>query len=83
MRQGSSGVKVEVQASGLSPGGRGSPRTQRSAIRRSDGDHAAARAALFPLVLLGGRLFLRFSDKRFLQFTLVLLLTVSTFIVFA
>ena len=34
-------------------------------------------------VLLGGRLFARFSDRRFRQFTLVLLLAVSTFIMFA
>ena len=34
-------------------------------------------------VLLGGRLFARFSDKRFRQFTLVLLLAVSTFIMVA
>ena len=34
-------------------------------------------------VLLGGRLFARFSDKRFRQFTLVLLLAVSTFIMLA
>jgi len=34
-------------------------------------------------VLLGGRLFVRFSDKRFRQFTLVLLLAVSTFIMLA
>jgi uncharacterized membrane protein YfcA len=34
-------------------------------------------------VLLGARLFARFSDKRFRQFTLVLLLAVSTFIMFA
>jgi hypothetical protein len=31
----------------------------------------------------GGRLFARFSDKRFRQFTLVLLLAVSTFIMLA
>ena len=34
-------------------------------------------------VLMGGRLFARFSDKRFRQFTLVLLLAVSTFIMLA
>ena len=34
-------------------------------------------------VLLGGRLFARFSDKRFRQFTLLLLLAVSTFIMLA
>jgi hypothetical protein len=34
-------------------------------------------------VLLGGRLFARSSDKRFRQFTLVLLLAVSTFIMLA
>ena len=34
-------------------------------------------------VLLGGKLFVRFSDKRFRQFTLVLLLAVSTLIMFA
>ena len=50
---------------------------------------AAMESTLFlaPLyflgVLLGGPLFLRFSDKRFRQFTLVLLLSVSTFIMLA
>ena len=34
-------------------------------------------------VLLGGRLFRRFSDRRFRQFTLLLLLAVSTFIMLA
>ncbi len=34
-------------------------------------------------VLLGGRLFARFSDRRFRQFTLLLLLAVSTFIMLA
>ena len=34
-------------------------------------------------VLVGTRLFSRFSDRRFRQFTLVLLLAVSTFIMFA
>jgi uncharacterized membrane protein YfcA len=34
-------------------------------------------------VIVGTRLFSRFSDKRFRQFTLVLLLAVSTFIMFA
>jgi len=34
-------------------------------------------------VLLGGRLFARFSDKRFRQFTLLLLMVVSTFIMLA
>jgi len=34
-------------------------------------------------VLIGGRLFSRFSDRRFRQFTLVLLLAVSTFVMVA
>jgi len=47
----------------------------------------ASTLVLAPLyfvgVLLGARLFARFSDKRFRQFTLVLLLAVSTFIMVA
>ncbi|HVN35676.1 MAG TPA: sulfite exporter TauE/SafE family protein [Casimicrobiaceae bacterium] len=52
-----------------------------------DATALASTLLLAPLyflgVLLGGRLFARFSDKRFRQFTLVLLLAVSTFIMLA
>jgi uncharacterized membrane protein YfcA len=52
-----------------------------------DATALASMLLLAPLyfvgVLLGGKLFVRFSDKRFRQFTLVLLLAVSTLIMFA
>ena len=48
----------------------------------SEGDAALAPLYLIG-VLLGGRLFRRFSDQRFRQFALVLLLAVPYFIMLA
>ena len=52
-----------------------------------DATALASTLLLAPLyfvgVLLGGKLFVRFSDRRYRQLTLVLLLAVSTFIMLA